>query len=78
MLAIGPAQAALIGVSGCAGCATDPPRTDAEWKYVFPRMKKHMGEAGLIDLGQGDESSILGFLARHSVKKWTRRAQPGG
>lgn len=59
-------------VHRCGTChaAPDPSlRTASEWKYVFPRMKKHLREVGLIPLGPTDQIQILEFLARHAAKK---------
>jgi hypothetical protein len=59
-------------VHRCGTChaAPDPSlRTASEWKYVFSRMKKHMGEGGLIPLGPMDQSLILEFLGRHAAEK---------
>ena len=59
----------------CGTChpAPDPSiRTSAEWKYVFPRMEKHMEKAGLIPLAWNDRTLILGFLERHGSGGKTR------
>lgn len=59
-------------VHRCGTChsAPDPSiRTASQWKYVFPRMEKHIREVGLIPLGPLDKNQILGFLERHAAKK---------
>ncbi|MFH1765287.1 MAG: hypothetical protein ABIF09_13950 [Gemmatimonadota bacterium] len=59
-------------VHRCGTChsAPDPSlRTASQWKYVFPRMEKHLGETGLIPLGPMDRTLILEFLGRHAAAK---------
>ena len=59
-------------VHRCGTChaAPDPSiRTASEWKYVFPRMKKHIKNVGLIPLGPLDKNLILEFLGRHAAEK---------
>ena len=59
-------------VHRCGTChaAPDPSiRTPSQWKYVFPRMEKHIREVGLIPLGPLDKNLILGFLERHGAEK---------
>lgn len=59
-------------VHRCGTChaAPDPSlRTASQWKYVFPRMEKHLRETGLIPLGPMDRTLILEFLGRHAAKK---------
>ena len=59
-------------VHRCGTChaAPDPSiRTPSQWKYVFPRMEKHIREGGLIPLGPLDKNLILGFLERHAAEK---------
>ena len=56
----------------CGTChsAPDPAmRTASMWRHVFPRMKKHMREVGLIPLGPTDENLILEFLQRHAAER---------
>ncbi len=59
-------------VHRCGTChaAPDPSlRTASQWKYVFPRMEKHIREVGLIPLGPMDRTLILEFLGRHADEK---------
>ena len=59
-------------VHRCGTChATSDPslRTGPEWPYVFPRMTKHMEEAGLTPLGPTDKALILGFLEKHAASR---------
>jgi hypothetical protein len=56
-------------VHRCGTCHSAPSpraRTAAEWGYVFPNMKRHMTDAGLIPLGARDQALILDFLQRHA------------
>lgn len=59
-------------VHRCGTCHVAPSpalRTAPQWRYVFPRMEKHMAETGLIPLGPGDEALILDFLTRHAAEE---------
>ena len=59
-------------VHRCGTChATPSPklRTSPGWKNVFPRMKKHMKEAGLIPLSDKDQARILEFLQSHAATR---------
>lgn len=59
-------------VHRCGTCHVAPSpalRTAREWEYVFPRMKKHMRETGLIPLGGRDQALILDFLRRHAAER---------
>jgi hypothetical protein len=56
-------------VHRCGTCHSAPSprmRTATEWGYVFPRMKRHITDAGLIPLGPRDQALILDFLRRHA------------
>ena len=59
-------------VHRCGIChATPCPgiRTAPEWKHVFPRMEKHVKEAGLIPLSEEDQAIILQFLQKHAATR---------
>jgi len=59
-------------VHRCGTCHVAPSpalRTAPQWRHVFPRMKKHMAETGLIPLAPGDEALILDFLTRHAAER---------
>lgn len=59
-------------VHRCGTCHTAPSpsiRTAPEWGYVFPRMQKHISEAGLIPLEKEDQAVILEFLQRHAQER---------
>lgn len=59
-------------VHRCGTCHSAPSpraRTAPEWGYVFPRMKQHVTDAGLIPLGARDQALILDFLRRHAADR---------
>jgi hypothetical protein len=59
-------------VHRCGTCHSAPSpraRTAPEWGYVFPRMKQHVTDAGLIPLGPRDQALILDFLRRHAADR---------
>lgn len=59
-------------VHRCGTCHAAPSpsiRAAPEWGYVFPRMHRHISEAGLIPLGVEDQALILAFLRRHASER---------